>query len=76
MPAFDPCMSMMREADYVRSFDHYERLADVQMLAMLACIFCEPAATEGISNVLAGTQAAVCTVRDYSVTTLDANTYL
>jgi hypothetical protein len=33
-------------------FDHYESLADVQMLAMLSCIFYEPAAQEGTHNAL------------------------
>lgn len=31
-------------------FDHFERLADTQMLAMLSCIFAEPAAREGITS--------------------------
>ncbi|KAF1944296.1 hypothetical protein EJ02DRAFT_464364 [Clathrospora elynae] len=31
-------------------FDHFERLADTQMLAMLSCIFAEPAAREGVSR--------------------------
>jgi hypothetical protein len=38
-------------------FEHYERLADIQMLAMLSCIFGEPAAREGICNVMAGIKA-------------------
>ncbi|KAI9817566.1 MAG: hypothetical protein M1827_001178 [Pycnora praestabilis] len=33
-------------------FDHFERLADVQMLAMLSCVFSEPAAKEGVSNTM------------------------
>ncbi|KAH7090463.1 hypothetical protein FB567DRAFT_437997 [Paraphoma chrysanthemicola] len=31
-------------------FDHFERLADTQMLAMLSCIFAEPAAREGVTS--------------------------
>jgi hypothetical protein len=34
-------------------FDHFERLADVQMLAMLSCIFAEPAAREGVTSAMA-----------------------
>lgn len=33
-----------------RLFDHFERLADTQMLAMLSCMFHEPAASEGVMN--------------------------
>jgi hypothetical protein len=33
-------------------FEHYESLADVQMLAMLSCIFYEPASQEGTHNAL------------------------
>ncbi|KAF2199140.1 hypothetical protein GQ43DRAFT_473907 [Delitschia confertaspora ATCC 74209] len=31
-------------------FEHFEKLADTQMLAMLSCIFSEPAAHEGFSS--------------------------
>ncbi|KAI4695386.1 uncharacterized protein J4E84_002012 [Alternaria hordeiaustralica] len=34
-------------------FDHFERLADTQMLAMLSCIFAEPAAREGVTSAMA-----------------------
>lgn len=34
-------------------FDHFERLADVQMLAMLSCIFAEPAARAGVMSAMA-----------------------
>jgi len=34
-------------------FDHFERLADTQMLAMLSCIFSEPAAREGVPSAMA-----------------------
>ncbi|KAF2737551.1 hypothetical protein EJ04DRAFT_510212 [Polyplosphaeria fusca] len=34
-------------------FDYYERLADTQMLAMLSCIFSEPAAREGATSAMA-----------------------
>ncbi|KAJ9635375.1 hypothetical protein H2201_005797 [Coniosporium apollinis] len=33
-------------------FEHFERLGDVQMLGMLACIFAEPAAKEAVSNAM------------------------
>ncbi|KAI9875707.1 MAG: hypothetical protein M1830_003123 [Pleopsidium flavum] len=33
-------------------FKHFEKAADVQMLAMMSCIFCEPRATEGVSRAL------------------------
>ncbi|KAF1812706.1 hypothetical protein P152DRAFT_396949 [Eremomyces bilateralis CBS 781.70] len=33
-------------------FEHYEKLADIQMLAMLSCIFFEPAAKEGVHTTL------------------------
>lgn len=33
-------------------FEHFEKLADTQMLAMLSCIFSEPAANEGVSSVM------------------------
>ncbi|KAF2666180.1 hypothetical protein BT63DRAFT_377181, partial [Microthyrium microscopicum] len=33
-------------------FEHYELQADIQMLAMLSCVFCEPAAQEGINSAL------------------------
>ncbi|KAF2753429.1 hypothetical protein EJ05DRAFT_457957 [Pseudovirgaria hyperparasitica] len=33
-------------------FDYYERLADIQMLAMLSCVFSEPAAREGVPHAL------------------------
>ncbi|KAI9863107.1 MAG: hypothetical protein M1813_003927 [Trichoglossum hirsutum] len=33
-------------------FQHFERLADIQMLAMLASVFSEPAAKEGVSNAM------------------------
>ncbi|KAJ8116320.1 hypothetical protein OPT61_g2231 [Boeremia exigua] len=34
-------------------FDHFERLADTQMLAMLSCILAEPAAREGVTSAMA-----------------------
>ncbi|KAJ4356327.1 uncharacterized protein N0V89_004359 [Didymosphaeria variabile] len=34
-------------------FDHFERLADTQMLAMLSCVFSEPAAREGVPSAMA-----------------------
>lgn len=34
-------------------FDYFERLADTQMLAMLSCIFAEPAAREGVTSAMA-----------------------
>ncbi|EAT85296.2 hypothetical protein SNOG_07830 [Parastagonospora nodorum SN15] len=34
-------------------FAHFERLADTQMLAMLSCIFAEPAAREGATSAMA-----------------------
>ncbi|KAF9738196.1 hypothetical protein PMIN03_011733 [Paraphaeosphaeria minitans] len=34
-------------------FDHFERLADIQMLAMLSCVFSEPAAREGVPSAMA-----------------------
>ncbi|KAF1359972.1 hypothetical protein EJ07DRAFT_165623 [Lizonia empirigonia] len=37
-------------------FDHFERLADTQMLAMLSCIFAEPAAREGVTSAMAKTR--------------------
>lgn len=40
-------------------FDHFEKLADFQMLAMLSCIFSEPAAREGVSNALMGSKQEV-----------------
>ncbi|KAL6711366.1 hypothetical protein ACN47E_005897 [Coniothyrium glycines] len=33
-------------------FEHFERLADTQMLAMLSCIFAEPAAREGVTSAM------------------------
>ncbi|OCK78015.1 hypothetical protein K432DRAFT_332843 [Lepidopterella palustris CBS 459.81] len=33
-------------------FDHFEALADTQMLAMLSCIFSEPAANEGVTSAM------------------------
>lgn len=33
-------------------FTHFEKLADIQMLAMLSCLFWEPAAREGVPNAL------------------------
>jgi hypothetical protein len=33
-------------------FDHFEALADTQMLAMLSCIFSEPAANEGVTAAM------------------------
>ncbi|KAF2190536.1 hypothetical protein K469DRAFT_387430 [Zopfia rhizophila CBS 207.26] len=33
-------------------FEHFEKLADTQMLAMLSCIFSEPAAHEGIASTV------------------------
>ena len=45
--------------DDVHRFQHYERLADIQMLAMLSVIFCEPAARDGISNAVARIDALV-----------------
>jgi hypothetical protein len=37
-------------------FDYFERLADTQMLAMMACIFAEPAAREGVTSAMAKTR--------------------
>lgn len=34
-------------------FDYFECLADIQMLAMLSCIFAEPAAREGVTSAMA-----------------------
>lgn len=34
-------------------FEHFEKLADTQMLAMLSCVFCEPAAREGVTSAMA-----------------------
>lgn len=33
-------------------FAHFERIADIQMLGMLSCLFWEPAAREGVPNAL------------------------
>ncbi|KAF2005353.1 hypothetical protein P154DRAFT_518855 [Amniculicola lignicola CBS 123094] len=33
-------------------FEHYQKLADTQMLAMLSCIFSEPAAHEGVTSTM------------------------
>ncbi|KAK7549345.1 WD repeat protein [Phyllosticta citricarpa] len=38
------------QALVARLFEHFERLADTQMLAMLSCMFHEPAASEGVTN--------------------------
>ncbi|KIW09357.1 uncharacterized protein PV09_00255 [Verruconis gallopava] len=38
-------------------FEYYERLADTQMLAMLACIFYEPEVCKNVSYTLAGTKS-------------------
>lgn len=35
-------------------FKHYEKMADVQMLAMLSCVFAEPAAQGGMHNAVFG----------------------
>ncbi|KYK57860.1 WD repeat protein [Drechmeria coniospora] len=32
-------------------FDHYEKMADVQMLAMLSCVFSEPSTNDGVAYV-------------------------
>ncbi|UNI24042.1 hypothetical protein JDV02_009821 [Purpureocillium takamizusanense] len=32
-------------------FDHFEKLADVQMLAMLSCIFSEPSSDDGVAYI-------------------------
>lgn len=37
-------------------FDYFEHLADPQMLAMLCCIFSEPAAREGVPSAMAKTR--------------------
>ncbi|KAF2873187.1 hypothetical protein BDV95DRAFT_605750 [Massariosphaeria phaeospora] len=34
-------------------FEHFERTADTQMLAMLSCVFSEPAAREGVTSTMA-----------------------
>ncbi|KAF2689497.1 hypothetical protein K458DRAFT_291209 [Lentithecium fluviatile CBS 122367] len=34
-------------------FEHFEQLADTQMLAMLSCVFSEPAAREGVPSAMA-----------------------
>ncbi|CAI6264292.1 unnamed protein product [Periconia digitata] len=34
-------------------FEHFEKLADTQMLAMLSCVFSEPAAREGVPSAMA-----------------------
>jgi WD40 repeat protein len=34
-------------------FEYFEKLADTQMLAMLSCIFSEPATREGVTSVMA-----------------------
>lgn len=34
-------------------FEHFEKLADIQMLAMLSCVFAEPAAREGVTSAMA-----------------------
>ncbi|KAF2655486.1 hypothetical protein K491DRAFT_692819 [Lophiostoma macrostomum CBS 122681] len=34
-------------------FEHFEKLADTQMLAMLSCVFCEPAAREAATSTMA-----------------------
>jgi hypothetical protein len=50
-------VSALREAHEnnaysITRFQHFERLADIQMLAMLASVFSEPAAKEGVSNAM------------------------
>ncbi|KAF2421239.1 hypothetical protein EJ08DRAFT_597544 [Tothia fuscella] len=40
-------------------FEHYEQLADIQMLAMLVCMLDEPAAREGVSNAVNGIREEV-----------------
>ncbi|KAF1966242.1 hypothetical protein BU23DRAFT_574196 [Bimuria novae-zelandiae CBS 107.79] len=37
-------------------FEHFERKADTQMLAMLSCVFSEPAAREGVPSAIAKTR--------------------
>jgi hypothetical protein len=49
------------------SFDHFEKLADIQMLAMLSCVFCEPAAREGVSNILTGIRQQVSSFLEFAV---------
>ncbi|KAI9674596.1 MAG: hypothetical protein M1829_003678 [Trizodia sp. TS-e1964] len=33
-------------------FDYFEQIADIQMLAMLSCVFSEPSAREGVSHTM------------------------
>jgi WD40 repeat protein len=37
-------------------FAHFERLADTQMLAMLSCVFSEPAARKGVTSTMSKTR--------------------
>lgn len=37
-------------------FEHFEKRADTQMLAMLSCVFSEPAAREGVPSAIAKTR--------------------
>jgi hypothetical protein len=58
------------------SFEHFERLADIQMLAMLSCIFCEPAAREGVSNILTGIRQEVSAFLKFTFPSAAAGTKL
>ncbi|KAI9670894.1 MAG: hypothetical protein M1817_003779 [Caeruleum heppii] len=46
-------------------FEHFERLADVQMLAMLSCVFNEPSNKGGFSNVLLNLSQTVSEPRGF-----------
>jgi hypothetical protein len=61
-----PFLVIVRSLTQACSFEYFERLADIQMLAMLSCVFCEPAAREGISNVLTGIRREVSTTLEFS----------
>jgi hypothetical protein len=51
-------------------FDHFEKLADIQMLAMLSCVFCEPATGEGVSNALMGSKQEVSVCPRFPIASL------
>jgi hypothetical protein len=54
-----PSLVQVRSLTDDGSFEYFEKLADIQMLAMLSCVFCEPAALEGVSNALTGLRQQV-----------------
>lgn len=51
---------LLKDCADIYSFEHFENLADVQMLAMLSCVLSQPATIDGASKAIRHLSTRVC----------------